>query len=524
MRTFKTNGFFKARVSEKSLIRVINSYCHKTGCRYVQGMDVIAAMLLLNMSELDAFATFYALLENHLPTYWVTFPEEHGLAGAFGSTMLVYEIIRLVDKKLSDHLNDPRIHPFACFFPVMSSLLSITKPIVEVMRLWDFLFAFGVHMIVPCVAAQVMAMKELILSQPPHLVPARVISQRNWPKLKASEVIAKVMKDILPVLQKDKLIWQQILDHGSKFETANGLLARGKRQLEQQKEFLAIRKHSLQNDWKRDDGNGDGDNNGGSGHNHVSPTKDDSKYGQMNGNGNGNGNASDVATGSSNVHYHRKIASTIHDFETKALPALPNYVTSLANITPRSMSMSFGNVGGQFKNILHKTLNLVNDDPFFTRSNEALLGYQVNGIDPADLPCVYPATSQKGSPKKPMQSIPSSANPKQDEQTQMYKQRSASTSNNHSTNKMDIHANGNGNGNGNGNDNNNGNVHTTQMTSTTNGNQVLSLDVLSQSVFQRYNIPENLRHLIHNLNGGKNDTEMSPTQSVRHPNGVPLPQ
>ncbi|ETO09445.1 RabGAP/TBC domain-containing protein, partial [Reticulomyxa filosa] len=139
MRTFKTNGFFKGRVSEKALIRVINSYCHKSQSNYVQGMDVIAAMLLLNMTELDAFATLTVVLVPSQP--------EQGLAGAFGSTMLVFKILQLVDKPLSDHLSDPSIHPFALFFPVMSSLLSITKPIVQVMRLWDFLFAFGLHMI-----------------------------------------------------------------------------------------------------------------------------------------------------------------------------------------------------------------------------------------------------------------------------------------------------------------------------------------------------------------------------------------
>ncbi|ETO09946.1 RabGAP/TBC domain-containing protein [Reticulomyxa filosa] len=167
MRTFKTNGFFKARVSEKALIRVINAYCHKTGCRYVQGMNVIAAMLLLNMTELDAFATFYTLLENYLPTYWVTFPADYGLAGAYASTMLVWEVIKLVDKELSQHLDDMHIHPFACFFPAMPSLLGITKPIVEVIRLWDFLFTFGLHMIVPCVAAQIIGMRDVILKESP---------------------------------------------------------------------------------------------------------------------------------------------------------------------------------------------------------------------------------------------------------------------------------------------------------------------------------------------------------------------
>lgn len=38
-----------------------------------------------------------------------------------------------------------------------------TPPLVEVLKLWDFFFAFGVHLVVPCVVAQVILNREMLL-------------------------------------------------------------------------------------------------------------------------------------------------------------------------------------------------------------------------------------------------------------------------------------------------------------------------------------------------------------------------
>lgn len=60
-----------------------------------------------------------------------------------------------------------------------------TPPLSQVLYLWDFLLAFGVHLNILCVIAQLLLIRDKILSHPS---PMRLL--RTFPPLQASAVIA----------------------------------------------------------------------------------------------------------------------------------------------------------------------------------------------------------------------------------------------------------------------------------------------------------------------------------------------
>jgi hypothetical protein len=51
-------------------------------------------------------------------------------------------------------------------FPSVLTLCACTPPLPEVLRLWDFLFAYGSHLNILCIVAQLVKMRNAILSSP----------------------------------------------------------------------------------------------------------------------------------------------------------------------------------------------------------------------------------------------------------------------------------------------------------------------------------------------------------------------
>lgn len=74
-RTLATDPLFRRRVSEASLIRLLNAFQWKmrdsgTDAQYVQGMNVIAApFLYAARSEVEAFSLFSVFIQRECPSY-----------------------------------------------------------------------------------------------------------------------------------------------------------------------------------------------------------------------------------------------------------------------------------------------------------------------------------------------------------------------------------------------------------------------------------------------------------------------
>jgi len=203
-RTFKTNQEFKKRVPEEKLIRILNAFIHScsTGSKlsYVQGMNVVCAPFLYVMPEVDAFFAFSQLVKFNCPLYF-----NPGIEGAFAGLKLLDEILKVVDLELYMFLIQKDLKADVYAMPPVLSFSAATPPLDELLRLWDFLFAFGVHLNVVCAVAQIVCIREelLVAEKPNKLL-------RTLPPLD-SNLIISVAVQLVRQLPED--LYQQLVVH-----------------------------------------------------------------------------------------------------------------------------------------------------------------------------------------------------------------------------------------------------------------------------------------------------------------------
>jgi cell cycle arrest protein BUB2 len=129
---------------------------------YVQGMNVLAApFLYAARSEAEAFVAFYSLLTRECPGYI-----RGAMDGVHRGLALVDKVLAIVDPKLSMYLTAKGLSAEIYAFPSVLTLCACTPPLPEVLRLWDFLFAYGPHLNIVCIVAQLTIMRSQILQSP----------------------------------------------------------------------------------------------------------------------------------------------------------------------------------------------------------------------------------------------------------------------------------------------------------------------------------------------------------------------
>jgi cell cycle arrest protein BUB2 len=134
---------------------------------YVQGMNVLAApFLYAARSEAEAFVAFYRFITHECPGY-----VRGAMDGVHKGLALVDKVLAIVDPKLSLYLTGKGMHAELYAFPSVLTLCACTPPLPEVMRLWDFLFAYGAHLNILCIVAQLVILRESILSSPRSVGP-----------------------------------------------------------------------------------------------------------------------------------------------------------------------------------------------------------------------------------------------------------------------------------------------------------------------------------------------------------------
>ncbi|MCJ1283743.1 hypothetical protein MMC26_003074 [Xylographa opegraphella] len=200
-RTLATDPLFKRRVSEASLIRLLNalawtlhdahavaSTSNNTSAApapdpasiYLQGMNVLSApFLYAARSETEAYVLTQHLLSAHIPAY--THPT---MPGVHRGLALLDRVLALIDPKLAAHLAAASLAANIYAFPSVLTLCACTPPLPEVLCLWDFLFAYGVHLNVLAIVAQLVLMREdlLAVERPGALL-------RAFPPLRAKRVV-----------------------------------------------------------------------------------------------------------------------------------------------------------------------------------------------------------------------------------------------------------------------------------------------------------------------------------------------
>ncbi|KAM5534067.1 hypothetical protein V8D89_012248 [Ganoderma adspersum] len=188
-RTLATDRGFKERVSEDMLIRLLDAFVWRNhdrqetdqlGFTYVQGMNVLAAPFLYTMpSELEAFYCFAKFIEESCPLY-----VQPTLEGVHCGLKLLDRCLKIVDPELYAYLRSKNLSAEIYAFPSVLTLCACTPPLDQVLQLWDFLLAFGVHLNVLCVIAQLLLMRDEVMSSSG---PMRLL--RTFPPLEALPVV-----------------------------------------------------------------------------------------------------------------------------------------------------------------------------------------------------------------------------------------------------------------------------------------------------------------------------------------------
>ncbi|QPG73573.1 hypothetical protein FOA43_000885 [Brettanomyces nanus] len=199
-RTFKKDQKFSKKVSNATLIRVLNSYALEieespdTGISpYVQGMNILVApFTYVSKSEPEAFALFSRLLIKYIPTYVTP-----NLSGVLNGVKLVDIILELVDPKLYNYLKSKLLTAKIYALPSVLTLSACTPPLAQVLDLWDFLFSYGVHLNIFFIIAQlILIRKDLLNSQNPMML------LRQFPDLDAKKVI-KLSLSFIKIIPED---------------------------------------------------------------------------------------------------------------------------------------------------------------------------------------------------------------------------------------------------------------------------------------------------------------------------------
>ncbi|KAK2809141.1 hypothetical protein FQN49_008640 [Arthroderma sp. PD_2] len=245
-RTLATDPLFKRRVTEASLIRLLNavawkihdskntsssrqispsqqsgsrrtssvfvSDAHSTGSTegtnlsdstaiYVQGMNVLCApFLYASRSEVEAYALFHHFITRECPGY-----ARSTMDGVHKGVKLVDRCLEVVEPKLANHLFSKGMHAELYAFPSVLTLSACTPPLPEVLHLWDFLFAYGPHLNILCIVAQLIRMRDVILaSQSPNKI------LRSFPPIDAKETIALT---VLVVQKIPSDLYEELLSH-----------------------------------------------------------------------------------------------------------------------------------------------------------------------------------------------------------------------------------------------------------------------------------------------------------------------
>jgi cell cycle arrest protein BUB2 len=185
-RTFMNDNDFANSVSQDKLARCLSAFARYssetpgkgTKIGYVQGMNALCGPFLYVLPEVEAFYAFCTFIMDSFCLYVVP-----NIEGVHSGLKLLDRIMLHVDPELYKHLHTHSYHPELLTHAVLS-LGTGTPPLEEVLHLWDFYFAFGIHMNIVCTVAQLVLMRDVLLSS--HAPCAKL---RTLPSLHAQSII-----------------------------------------------------------------------------------------------------------------------------------------------------------------------------------------------------------------------------------------------------------------------------------------------------------------------------------------------
>ncbi|KAJ3321861.1 hypothetical protein HDU76_014020, partial [Blyttiomyces sp. JEL0837] len=183
-RTMATDEMFLKRVSEGSLRRVLNAFVWKVdnntktsgkkGGGGGNGGQGSGSLVNLRFSYVQGM--------------------NPALEGVHCGVKLFDRCLKLVDPELHGFLKVRKLDPVTYAFPSIMTFCACTPPLSELLRIWDFLLAYGIHLNILCVLAQLIMMREAIMTSNS---PGKLL--RTFPDLNAKSIITLTLR-ILPLL------------------------------------------------------------------------------------------------------------------------------------------------------------------------------------------------------------------------------------------------------------------------------------------------------------------------------------
>lgn len=156
------NRLADARQTSKHGVLTTSSPGNADGAIYVQGMNVLCApFLYASRSEVEAFALFHHFVTQECPGY-----VRGAMDGVHKGLKLVDKCLEVVEPKLANHLFGKGMYAELYAFPSVLTLCACTPPLPEVLHLWDFLFAYGPHLNILCIVAQLIRIRDKLLASP----------------------------------------------------------------------------------------------------------------------------------------------------------------------------------------------------------------------------------------------------------------------------------------------------------------------------------------------------------------------
>ncbi|KAG0198518.1 hypothetical protein BGX28_008038 [Mortierella sp. GBA30] len=193
-RTLATDRKFRDAVVEESLIRVLCAFAWSTQATslqetgvsftYVQGMNVLAAPFLYAMSEMEAFYSYSNFLKYCCPLY-----VQPTLQGVHCGIKLLERCLCEIDVELYNYLQSKKLSAELYAFPSVLTICACTPPLDQAMQLWDFLLAWGVHLNIICIIAQLHLIRDSLMS---HSSPMKLL--RILPDLDAELIIRETVR------------------------------------------------------------------------------------------------------------------------------------------------------------------------------------------------------------------------------------------------------------------------------------------------------------------------------------------
>ncbi|XBW36944.1 hypothetical protein QEN19_002523 [Hanseniaspora menglaensis] len=204
-RTFINTFLSKNSEKQKQLKRILYLYAYNNDF-YIQGMNVILAPIL-TMTDMEPVAYFlYDRLMNKLHNYYNA---SLSLDRIHKGCELVEKALLKIDPKLYKKFNKLSYPLHLLVVPSVMTLSGNVEPVEEVLKMWDFIIAYGVHLNVLFIVAQLVIVRETILKISSEEELFNYL--RKMPKLEDGMRVVKLGIGFIDRLGRDFL--QELIDH-----------------------------------------------------------------------------------------------------------------------------------------------------------------------------------------------------------------------------------------------------------------------------------------------------------------------